>query len=190
MWKHLFKLAMVIAFCCEASIAARASTFYMYFEIRGFPISNGNHAPTDPVIGSIVWEAAGIHDPIQAFDSINLTLDGHVYSIFEIGIAPPNAGFPCLIGGTLNSTPQINYLTDDFCISWDPNSLAPHSFDYSSSKRSGIWDVRTSGFSAFSITPVPEPCSITLMALGALYIGCCRSSSKIRKFRHHLNYPT
>ena len=175
MCKHIFKLVMSVVLCAAAPVTARAASFRMDFQVTGFPISNGNPPPTDPVTGTIVWEAAGIHDPIQSFDSIKLTLDGHIYSVDEIGVPP--SGYPMtdgLIGGTLNQVYQVLDHTDDFSIEWNQNSLTPFDFTYSSSQRSGIWFVSINSpvnFTAFSIREVPEPSAIALFSLGLLGTG-------------------
>jgi hypothetical protein len=150
--------------------SARAASFMMSFQVTGFPASLGNPAPTDPVTGSIVWEAAGIHSPIQSFDSINLTLDGHTYSINELGYLPDLSGPPPhdLIGGNLNGTGIIYNQTDDFWIGWDRNSLQPVDFMYASSQRPGFWYAsiyEPVSFTSFSITQVPEPSTILLVSL-------------------------
>jgi hypothetical protein len=89
MSRTFFRLIASIALFAATLGTARAASFRMDFEVTGFIVSNGNPPPTDPVTGTIVWEATGIHDPIQSFDSISLTLDGHSYSTAEIGVPPP-----------------------------------------------------------------------------------------------------
>jgi hypothetical protein len=175
MSKHISRLVKFMILCAAVPITTHAGSFMMYFEVTGFPASNGNPPPTDPVIGTIVWEAAGIHDPIQSFDSINLPLDSHIYSVDEIGVPP--SGYPMtdgLIGGTLNQVYQVVDHTDDFSIEWNQNSLTPFDFTYSSSQRSGIWFVSINSpvnFTAFSITEIPEPSAIALFSLGLLGTG-------------------
>jgi hypothetical protein len=158
--------------------SVHAASFMMSFQVTGFPASLGNSAPTDPVIGSIVWEADDIHSPILSFDSIDLTLDGHSYSINEIGYISDLATSPPhdAIGGILNGTGIIDNQTDDFWITWDRNSLQPVDFMYTSSQESGFWyssvyDPDTENFTAFSIMSVPEPSSISLASL--ILLGFC-----------------
>ena len=178
MRNRIFKLVMFMVLCVATPLAPRAATFRMDFQITGFPASNGNLPPMDPVTGVIVWEAAGIHDPIQSFDSIDLTLDGHTYSADEIGIPP--AGYPItdgVIGGTLNQVYQVVDQTDDFWIEWDQSSLTSFDFTYSSSQRSGIWFVSINSpvnFTAFSIVEVPEPFAVLLFSLGLMGVGARR----------------
>ena len=56
----------------------------------------------------------------------------------------------------------------DFFITWDKATLAPGSFFYSVS--SGI-TVFSGTISQFSVTAVPEPASLLLMALGVAAVG-------------------
>jgi hypothetical protein len=73
----------------------------MRFEVTNFGSLNGNPPPTDPVTGTIMWESAGIHDPILSIDSINMTIGGHPYSIGEITYVPPSyQDYEALIGGS------------------------------------------------------------------------------------------
>ena len=139
----------------------------MSFQIAGFEPSAGHPAPADPVTGTIVWEAASIHSPVQSFDSINLTLDRHTYSIEELGyMSQQTKG---VVGGKLNQPNSVLGETDDFFIVWDRDSLQPHGFCYASSRSSGIWSiaepVNPGSFTSFSITQVPEPRPIALAAL-------------------------
>jgi hypothetical protein len=183
MWKNDFRLIASAALFIAALGSARGDSFMMHFEVTGFPVSNGNPPPTDPVTGTIVWEAAGIRDPIQSFDSISMTLDGHSYSVDEIGVPPP--GYPItggLIGGTTNQVYRVANYTDDFWIRWNTNSLTPFDFTYASSRRSGIWYVSINSavnFTEFSITEVPEPSPDLLFGLG--FLGTVAWRSRLRE---------
>jgi hypothetical protein len=158
---------------------SRAASFKLHFEVSGFPVSNGNPAPTDPVVGTIVWEATSIHDTIQSFDSINMTLDGHSYSVAEIGIPPPSYPIApyALIGGNLNQPYTLFDQTDDFSILWNPSSLTPFDFTYTSSRMSGAWFVSINNavnFTSFSITQIPESSTTSLLGLALLGAGARR----------------
>jgi hypothetical protein len=166
-------IGSVLCFVAAAG-HCRAATFYTEFTVAGFPVSNGNAAPTDSVSGTVVWTAADIHANIQSFVSINLTLDGHSYSVGEIGYyrldSPPTwNGIGGLTGGGADGIANGH---DDFWIQWDSASLTPVSFAYSSSERSGIWQVFTRNdptcFEAFSIVPAPEPRPTTLLIVASL----------------------
>jgi hypothetical protein len=163
--------------CSIASLAlfsaitttASAATFSLTFEVTGFHSFNGNLPPTDPVFGTIIWEAPGIHDPIQSIDSINMTLAGHSYSVGEIGYV--REGGLNMIGGISEGVDMMLDSTDDFWISWDPNTLTPSDFAYTSAERSGLWYANgfpPGSFPTFSITQVPEPSSTALVGLAFL----------------------
>jgi hypothetical protein len=171
--KKAFTLVASLILFTAGLLTVRADTFMMHFQIAGFAVSNGNPPPTDPVTGTIVWEATGIHDTIQSFDSINLTLDAHNYSIWEIGLLDFGS-FAVEIGGTTNGAGGVVNSTDDFFIQWDKIVLRPYFFTYTSERLSGIWQATTENFSAFSITQVPEPSTVSLVALALLGTGAWR----------------
>jgi hypothetical protein len=161
-----------------------ATTFYTAFTVTGFPVSNGNAAPTDPISGTIFWTAPDIHSDIQSIVSINLTIDGHHFSVPEIGYfrlgSPPTWNG---IGGTIASENQIWNQTDDFFITWDSATLQPLDFAYASSQRSGIWSVSTVYqpycFQNFVVAQVPEPGSMSLLLAGLLGAGACYTRKRI-----------
>jgi hypothetical protein len=121
--------------------AADAAIFELDFVVTDFEgVFGSSPTPTDPVTGSIIWEAGGIRDPIQSFDSIRLTLDGYTYKSDEIGYSRedfPYSGIE-LIGGTITGVGGMYKFTDDFWIRWDRNSLTPFDFSYTSSQRYGF----------------------------------------------------
>lgn len=159
----------------------KAGTFRLDFTTSNFQAVFGSEpVPTDPVTGSIVWEAAGIREPIQSFDSIHLILDGHTYDVSEIGYERedfPYVGIE-LIGGTITGVDGIAKFTDDFWLRWDRNSLTAFDFEYSSSKRYGFWYsfIYDSGtFTTFSIVEVPEPGTGVLAVCVLVVVGVRRA---------------
>jgi hypothetical protein len=162
-----------------------ASTFYTSFTVGGFPSSNGDAAPNDPVSGTILWAAPDIHSDIQSFVSISLTLDGHNYSVSELSYF--RLGSPTTwngVGGTIDGPSAVENLTDDFFITWDSASLQPVEFFYSSSKRSGIWSANTvhnpNAFQSFTVAAVPEPGSLSLLSFGLLGLLARRVRVRIK----------
>jgi hypothetical protein len=159
---HHLTLALALGLLL-AGLSVEAGTYRLQFTAGGFPASGGIGAPTDPVSGTFVFTAADAHADIQSLLSVDLTLDGHAYSVGQIGYSTSH-----MIGGLLDGVDRMGSSTDDFWIVWDSNALTPVNFAYTSSHHSGMWVVSQPGFSSFTITEVPEPGSAALLLLGGL----------------------
>jgi hypothetical protein len=138
---------------------ASAIPITVSFTASGF----GGGAPTDPVAGSVVYDATSTTAPPSSLTSINLTIAGHAYSLAEVGFDDST-----LIGGLINGVDAVMNNTNDFFLSWDASAITPVAFVYSCA--SCNTDFLTFTFTQFSVTAgaaVPEPNSLTLLA-GAL----------------------
>ena len=184
-WRISVGLAgLVISVACTGE----AVTVRMDFNISGLPVSNFNPSLTDPVIGSITWEAASLGGAVESFDSISLTLGGHTYSTTEIGYQYPPAVGHYIIGGLSYRIDAIWSRTDDFLIDWNYGSLSPVAFTYACADVAGIWSVQPPGhFNNFSISVIPEPPATVLTALGLL--GLAYACKQRRWDRSH-SQPT
>jgi hypothetical protein len=120
--KPAMLIASFVSFVILADVA-RGGTFRFDWEVASVNNVYGFPMPTIPLTGSVTWEAAGIREPIQLFDSIDLTLDGHTYGVGEIGYRQSDFPFVGieLIGGTLTGINSILEDTDDFWLRWDRN---------------------------------------------------------------------
>ena len=165
--------------------SAGAQAYRMSFEVTGFGPSNGNSPPNDPVTGSIVWEADGINSPVQTFDSINLSLDGHSYSIGELSYYRESSAPYNFIGTARDGANIVSSGHDEFSLGWNYDSLQPFDFEYASSQRSGIWDTyvvyNPESFISFTIASIPEPSPVALFTLFVLGVWLRHKGSK-RKF--------
>jgi hypothetical protein len=150
--------------------SAAAVPVTMSFSVAGFGPSNGNAAPTNPVVGTIVWDAASATADINSLISVDLTLDGHVYALNELAFESP-FGSGDIIYGNVGGL-SVSTLTNDFWIRFDASTATPQDFVYASAQTNGIWS--SSSFRQFSITAgngVPEPGSLALVA--ASLLGLC-----------------
>ncbi len=112
-----------------------------------FTFDVSNSAPEDPVSGSIVITADETNDNLPAsIVSIDLTIDGHVYTVGEVGI--DTVGVTATIGGTVNGVAIVGSGAHDFQIIYNASTGALSFFPFSyATPSSGPWS---------SIPPVPE----------------------------------
>ena len=154
--------AILGAFACAAP--ARADLFTMSFTASGFTEQGAVVTPpTDPVTGSITYEAASITGPILALDAINLTIDGFTYALADVGFGFISAIGVVVVGG--GDLDHVTPGTDDFSISFNPSTVT-HGFIYTTTTAPNSLFETT--FSQLSITPaaVPEPASLALLTVG------------------------
>ena len=157
-------------------ISAGAVPLRLDFTASNFVIGQGSDpVPEDPISGSIVYEAAGLGATIDALISIDLTIDGHSYSLAEVSFQSPWVGSQDIIYGSLNGigmayTSGVN----DFWLYFDrltqlPVGLDP--FSYTTAALDSTWS--TTHFDTFSITEVrvPEPMSLSLLGSGLLVLS-------------------
>ena len=164
----IFAFALILLSVCAATYA-HAIPITVSFQASGFPAG----APTDPVVGSLVYDAASTTSNINSLTSVNLTIAGHTFTVGELGFTSP-FGSQQLIGGLLNGVNGIGSGTDDFLMQWNETTLIPVNFIYSTPASI----VASTNFTQFSVTAtvptVPEPGSLALLLAGATCLGIAR----------------
>lgn len=163
---------MLLAVMFPVSVA-HAIPVYLDFSVTGFGESSGNAAPTDPVVGSIIYEAASVDATIDSITSISLTLNGYTYGISNLYFGTASGTLEVIAGeGGIG----LGNLTDDFEISFYRDTGTGGAFTYTSSTLSGIWFARN--FTSFSLTtgptvpaPAPAPLPVALLLIGLVAMG-------------------
>jgi hypothetical protein len=134
------------------------------FTASGF----GAGAPTDPVTGSFTYDAPSITSNPTLLTAVNLTIDGHAYTLPEVGVATDLIGG--VIGGVLNTVSLVLRGSNDFFLAWNPASSTPEEFAYAT-PQTDVFE--TDNFTQFSVTAAatPEPSTWAMMLLGFAGLG-------------------
>ena len=170
--KSLKSAALAISLMC-LSMSAQAISIQVDFTASGFPAG----APDDPVSGSFVYDAASTTSTINSVVSVNLTINGHSYTLAEVGSDFNSSNN--VIGGLINGATAVSSGTpNDFRLIWDFATMASPRFTYTSSANANYAATSFSQFSISEVTAMPEPGTLWMLLLGFIVITLIRRSSR------------
>lgn len=119
---HHFLAILLLVLATGAHAVPRLVTF----SVTGFAT-----APVpDPLVGNVTVDLDPVTGQVLSISRINLTINGHVYSVAEVG--PLSVGGLTGVGGTVNGTNSAVANTDDFFVAWDAATQTFSSFAYTS----------------------------------------------------------
>jgi len=118
------------------NLLAFALLLFSFGQVLAIPITVNfaaydflNGPPTDPVVGTIVYEASDEYAVIDSLTSISMMIDGHNYTLPEIDFVSPWGGAWQMVHGALNGG-AVQTGTSDFILLWNMVTLIPDSFYY------------------------------------------------------------
>lgn len=169
-----FLVCVLGALCLFAAPnLAQAATYTINFSLN----SSG---PQSPFAGSFSYIAAAPDGPIQSLTDINLTVDGHVYTLGEVSfLNPPGGGGPFADIATIFATSDgagvpNSGATDDFFLAYHPVTLdlAPGlAFLYTTANFGQPFGATTGVLSRSEVAPVPLPAAVVLFGSGLGLMG-------------------
>ena len=188
--KTMMRIGVAALVLAVGTIPAQAIPITVHFA-AAFP------APTNPVTGTFVYDAASTTANINSLTSIDLTIEGHTYSLSEVGfvtgldISSSPFNPPSVLGQNIGGTTGGGVTSigpnayPDFWLLWDQTGLVGLQFIYSTVVLGvvpgGVVHL-TNSFSQFSVTAssaaVPEPTTMFLIGSGLISLWGARKKLK------------
>lgn len=164
------------------SMAAQAAPVTMVFSASDFQ-NSGTQYPglAGPVHGSITWDRDQPSDPIGTLLDIDLEINGHAYSLDEVGIANEGSSMTA-IGAKVRGANAVvgDGAFHDFLLVFDRVHPSISAFAYSVQGRTNAiwWNPANSQASIVAAAvPAPSAAWLAATALGALALRRRRPAS-------------
>jgi hypothetical protein len=126
--------------------------------------------PSPAVSGSFFYEAATLTGPVQSLTGVNLNVNGHAYTLAELGFL--NFSNSILIGGAVNSANTIvGFAFHDFFFNFSQTSGTFFNFVYSTPGVTQHVFSTQGSVSVHAPTRVPEPEMLGLLGMGLGLLG-------------------
>jgi hypothetical protein len=165
-----------IAICCclligiiktAAAIPIAVSFTAVGFTCFGPGLTCNTPPPADPIVGSIVYDAASTTADINSLISVRLTIGSHDYSVNEVGFLDNHVFDQRIIGGLINGVSGVSSGTNDFRLQWSEMTLQPQDFAYATSSTSGLYfETNFTQFTVTQASAVPEPSGLPFLLMG------------------------
>lgn len=174
---------MTIAIAAMLMVAgAQAAIITLDFSVASFsPFVGADSAPTDPVTGTISWNATSDTSDILSLISADLTIDGHAYSASEMSFTNFGTATGCglgrrCIGGSIFGAETLNLGSNDFVIVWLPSIKTFSHLTYTSENYSFNGWISPAFITPteFAFTTVPVPAAVWLFGSALCLLGWMR----------------
>jgi len=168
---------IALAFSLGATVPAQAIPIKVSFTATSFTPYIGTFVPQETVTGAFDYNAPSVtSDAVTSLNSVNLTIDGHTYTLADVAASavPGEAGLLDIGGGAGGGPLAVTSNTDDFFMGYYPGSDTPVDFVYAIPGTNNTWTSST--FSQFSVAAdavaaAPEPASWLICLTGITGLG-------------------
>lgn len=168
MFKRVAALLATSLMLCSA--VAQAEQYKFDFSATGAWItSHQKPSPDSEVSGSLIFTAASLHDTPTSVDAVSMVLDGHSYSLSEIGMSGYGYGTLSLYG-TLFGSGMGSGMTDFYIYANSYASDGILSFA-SPSHSSSFWESTSFTSTYTPLAAVPEADTYAMLLAGLGLIG-------------------
>lgn len=176
-----FSRAAVAAICLAVFANAHATVYTVNFTATDFTFGEWGAGPPQTLVqGSITFTAASLDDAPAAVNAIDLTINGHTYTVDDISSSmywgSTNFGAVNHDGGFDG---ELSSETDDFRLSFGNAWPGGGSFTYTAKDYDNFYtaDYVTTTITEQADAAIPEPGSLGLLAGGIAAMG-------VRRRRH------